>query len=73
MGCGALGWTSTEVSRPFHMPHQFDIHGTFRTPDDNPIVVGRALSVVRIMRSGSSLAITRGSSPLAPTASGARV
>ncbi len=47
-----------------HVPHQMNINGTYRTPGDNPIFGGWALSVVTIMRSGFPLVITQNSNPL---------
>ena len=47
-----------------HVPHQFNINGTFRTPGDNPIFSGWALSVVTLMRSGFPLVVTQNSNPL---------
>lgn len=47
-----------------HIPHQLNINATYRTPGDNPIFSGWALSVVAMMRSGFPLVITQNSNPL---------
>ena len=47
-----------------HVPHQLNINATYRTPGENPIFSGWALSVVSIMRSGFPLVITQNSNPL---------
>lgn len=47
-----------------HIPHQLNINATYRTPGDNPIFSGWALSVVAQMRSGFPLVITQNSNPL---------
>ena len=47
-----------------HVPHQLNINATYRTPGDNPIFSGWALSVATIMRSGFPLVITQNSNPL---------
>ena len=47
-----------------HVPHQFNINGTYRTPGDNLIFSGWAISAVTIMRSGFPLVITQSSNAL---------
>ena len=47
-----------------HVPHQFNVNGTWRTPGDHPIFGGWALSAVAIMRSGFPVVVTQNSNPL---------
>ena len=61
--CGPLSDADYGPSR-VHVPHQFNINGTYRTPGDNPIFGGWALSVVTIMRSGFPLVVTQNSNAL---------
>ena len=61
--CGPLSDADYGPSR-VHVPHQFNINGTYRTPGDNPIFSGWALSVVTIMRSGFPVVVYQNSNPL---------
>ena len=61
--CGPLSDADYGPSR-VHVPHQFNINGTYRTPGDNPIFGGWALSVVTIMRSGFPVVVYQNSNPL---------
>ncbi len=47
-----------------HVPHQVNLNMTYRTPGDNPIFSGWALSAVTIMRSGFPLVVTQNTNPL---------
>lgn len=47
-----------------HVPHQLNVNGTWRTPGDNPIIGGWAVSAVAIMRSGFPLIVRQNSNPL---------
>ena len=47
-----------------HVPHQFNIAFTYRTPGDNAIFSGWALSTQTILRSGFPLTLKQSSNPL---------
>ncbi len=47
-----------------HTPHQVNISFTLRTPGDNPIFSGWALSTMTILRTGFPLTIKQSSNPL---------
>ena len=61
--CGPLSDADYGPSR-VHVPHQFNVNGTWRTPGDNPIFGGWAISAVAIMRSGFPVVVTQNSNPL---------
>ena len=61
--CGALSDLDYGPSR-VHVPHQLNVNGTWRTPWDNPILGGWAVSAVAIMRSGFPLIVRQNSNPL---------
>ncbi len=61
--CGPLSDADYGPSR-VHVPHQLNVNGTWRTPGDNPIFGGWAVSAVAIMRSGFPLVVTQNSNPL---------
>ncbi len=61
--CAVLDDSDYGPSR-IHVPHQVNLNLTYRTPGDNPIFGGWALSAVTIMRSGFPLVVTQNTNPL---------